>query len=199
MSLCSNGDIIEAVVPAARKHIEQVSFCLSIAREVAFPWIQSIDRSILLLFSRSSSRSSEKRTTITPVLQARWVKEHLVYIVTHNCLLHISSSPHSHPKPHWGCFSIAWLGCFERFSTYMTRLEQVFRFLGRWHKIVSIPFRDLLGWKLTYGLQLLLRRSTSLCQFSSECRSRPCVWDKLSCVADILVRRKCLIIEGTDG
>ena len=37
MSLCSNGDIIEVVLPAARKHIEQVAFCLSIAREVAFP------------------------------------------------------------------------------------------------------------------------------------------------------------------
>ena len=37
MSLCSNGDIIEAVLPAIRKHIEQVSFNLSIARKVAFP------------------------------------------------------------------------------------------------------------------------------------------------------------------
>ena len=30
-------DIIEAILPATRKHIEQVSFNLSIAREVAFP------------------------------------------------------------------------------------------------------------------------------------------------------------------
>ena len=117
-----------------------------------------------------------------------------------HCLLHISSSPHSHPKPHWGCFTIAWLGCFEsQFSTHVTRLEQVFRFLGRWNKIVCSLSRDLVGWKLTYGLQLLLGRSTSLCQFSSGCHSRPCVWDKLSCVADILVLRKCLIIKGADG
>ena len=151
-------------------------------------------------FSRSSSRWSEKRTKIMPVLQARRLKEHVVYIVTQNCLLHISSSPHSHPKPHWGCFSIAWLGCFEsQFSPYVTRLEQVFRFLGRWNKIVCSLSRDLVGWKLTYGLQLLLGRSTSLCQFSSGCHSRPCVWDKLSCVADILVLRKCLIIKGADG
>ena len=72
----------------------------------------------------------------------------------------------------------AWLGCFEsQFSTYVTRLEQVFRFLGRWNKIVCSLSRDLVGWKLTYGLQLLLGRSTSLCQFSSGCHSRPCVWD----------------------
>ena len=85
MSLCSNGDIIEAVFPAARKHIKQVSFCLSIAREVAFPGIQSIDRSILLLLSNTGLRANraprnsrahlrarlKNAKKITPVLQAR--------------------------------------------------------------------------------------------------------------------------------
>ena len=71
MSLCSNGDIIEAILPATRKHIEQVSFYLSIAREVAFPRIQSIDRSILLLLSNRGLRVNRAPRNSRAHLRAR--------------------------------------------------------------------------------------------------------------------------------